>query len=98
MPILPQSSPFLAGADIDGIELDPAVVAAATHAMGLPGDLPALDVHTADAAAFLRERVAQLGKSGDQQALYDLIVMDTFDGEDNVPATLCTAGNQGELY
>ncbi|KAL4853379.1 Methyltransferase-like protein 13 [Chlorella vulgaris] len=171
------------GAVIDAVELDPAVVAAATSAMGLR-EQPTLRLHTADAAAFLAQRrrrqqgqqqqVGQQQRGGQQQRrgqqqlgglqkqdqqllpgqqqvalhqtghlhpqaehslhqsqlrlqhhhqqhqsqqhqqhwqhrqqqhghaehpleqgqatppLYDLVIMDAFDGADNVPATLCT--------
>ncbi|EFN52903.1 hypothetical protein CHLNCDRAFT_138459 [Chlorella variabilis] len=76
--------------DVDAVELDPAVVAAATRAMGLPAALPSLRLHTADAAAFLRERCG--GHQGQAQPPYDLVFMDAYDGSDDVPATLCTPG------
>ena len=79
-------------ADIDAVELDPAVVAAATQAMGLPTHLPSLRLHCADAAAFLREQQAGGQRQQQQQQPYDLVFMDAFDGEDNVPAALCTPG------
>ena len=107
--------------------------------MGLPADLPNLRLHCADAAAFLRQRLANGGPGQQAQAQqaqqvqaqqqqqqaqqvqaqqqqqqaqqvqaqqqqqaqqegmqpYDLIYMDTFDGDDNVPATLRTPGVLG---
>jgi hypothetical protein len=96
----PAPSLITAAADIDAVELDPAVVAAATEAMGLPTCLPNLRLHTADAAAFLEQRQqAQQGQQQQQQQQqqegeepYDLVFMDAFDGEDAVPAALCTPG------
>lgn len=70
--------------------------------MGLPTDRPNLRLHCADAAAFLRQRAAGGGGAAERQAgqqqqqPYDLIYMDTFDGEDNVPAALRTPGVCGQ--
>ena len=85
---------YSSAADIDAVELDPAVVAAATEAMGLPTGLPNLRLHTADAAAFLeqRQQQGQQHQGQQEQESYDLVFMDAFDGEDAVPAALCTPG------
>ena len=75
------------------MELDPTVVEAATQAMGLPTSLPNLRLHCADGAAFLRER-RQVQQAQQAQQPYDVLFMDTFDGEDEVPAALCTPGGR----
>jgi spermidine synthase len=54
-------------ADIDGVELDPAVTDAGRRFLGL-GDNPRLRVHTADARPFLRRT----------EERYDLIVVDAY--------------------
>jgi spermidine synthase len=54
-------------AEIDGVELDPAVTEAGRRYLGL-GDNPRLDVHTADARPFLRR----------SEGGYDLIVVDAY--------------------
>ncbi len=54
-------------AEIDGVELDPAVTAAGRRYLGL-GDNPRLTVHTADARPFLRRSAGG----------YDLIVVDAY--------------------
>ena len=54
-------------AEIDGVELDPAVSDAGRRYLGL-GDNPRLDVHTADARPFLRR----------SEGGYDLIVVDAY--------------------
>ena len=90
--------PLASAADIDAVELDPAVVAAATEAMGLPTGLPNLRLHTADAAAFLEQQQQaqqeqqRQGRRQQEGEPYDLVFMDAFDGEDAVPAALCTPG------
>lgn len=100
------------------MEIDPAVVAAATRAMGLPTDLPNLRLHCADAASFLtgrrrssegrqqqgRQQQDEQQQDGQQQQEdqqqqqgqqpYDIMFMDAFDGEDDVPAALCTPGER----
>ena len=53
--------------------------------MGFPANDPRLRLHTADALDFLAARKGP-------QPPYDLVVMDAFDGEDSVPAALCTPG------
>lgn len=98
--------------EVDAVELDPAVVAAAMAAMGLPADHPRLRLHTADAAAFLRawrrrrqqqdqqqqhpqpKEQQQPGAGWQQPSAepWDLIIQDTFDGQDAIPAALCTQG------
>jgi hypothetical protein len=54
-------------AEIDGVELDPAVTEAGRRYLGL-GDNPRLTVHTADARPFLRRSAGG----------YDLIVVDAY--------------------
>jgi len=54
-------------AEIDGVELDPAVTDAGRRYLGL-GDNPRLTVHTADARPFLRRSAGG----------YDLIVVDAY--------------------
>jgi spermidine synthase len=54
-------------AEVDGVELDPAVTDAGRRYLGL-GDNPRLDVHTADARPFLRR----------SEGGYDLIVVDAY--------------------
>jgi spermidine synthase len=54
-------------AEIDGVELDPAVSDAGRRYLGL-GDNPRLEVHTADARPFLRR----------SEGGYDLIVVDAY--------------------
>jgi spermidine synthase len=54
-------------ADVDGVELDPAVTDAGRRFLGL-GDNPRLRVHTADARPFLRRT----------EERYDLIVVDAY--------------------
>ena len=54
-------------AEIDGVELDPAVTKAGRRYLGLD-DNPRLDVHTADARPFLRR----------SEGGYDLIVVDAY--------------------
>jgi len=54
-------------ADVDGVELDPAVTRVGRRYFGL-GDNPRLTVHTADARPFLRSTDAR----------YDLIVVDAY--------------------
>ncbi|KAL4420428.1 hypothetical protein ABPG75_010084 [Micractinium tetrahymenae] len=85
--------------EVDAVEIDPAVVAAATQAMGLPTDLPNLRLHCADAAAFLRGRRHGAGsrQGGQQERPFDLVFMDAFDGADDVPAALCTPDFAAEL-
>jgi spermidine synthase len=58
---------YYPGAEIDGVELDPAVTEAGRRYFGLE-DNPRLDVHTADARPFLRR--------SDER--YDLIVVDAY--------------------
>ncbi|GAB4814121.1 hypothetical protein N2152v2_001167 [Parachlorella kessleri] len=79
---------------VDAVELDPVVLAAATQAMGLPTTLPNLRLHRADAFQFVRDFVVQQQQHGQQERgrLYDLVLLDAFDGEDNVPEALCSPG------
>jgi spermidine synthase len=58
---------FYPAAAVDGVELDPAVTAAARRYLGL-GDNPRLQVHTADARPFLRRTSAR----------FDLIFVDAY--------------------
>jgi spermidine synthase len=58
---------YYPGAEIDGVELDPAVTDAGRRYLGLD-DNPRLDVHTADARPFLRR----------SEGGYDLIVVDAY--------------------
>jgi spermidine synthase len=58
---------FYPEASVDGVELDPAVTAAARRWLGL-GDNPRLRVHTADARPFLRRTKER----------YDLIFVDAY--------------------
>jgi hypothetical protein len=78
---LVHSFPF---ASVDAVEIDPAVVEAATLAMGLPARLPRMTLHTADAMDFVEAHVA----AGKER--YDVVCMDAFTGDDEVPSTLCT--------
>jgi spermidine synthase len=58
---------YYPGAEIDGVELDPAVTRAGRRYLGL-GDNPRLEIHTADARPFLRR----------SDGGYDLIVVDAY--------------------
>ncbi len=64
---------------LDAVELDPTVVEVARQFFGLPDD-ERITVAIGDGAAFLQSAAA----------IYDLIVVDAFDGED-VPPRLLTA-------
>jgi hypothetical protein len=72
-------------ADVDGVEIDPVVVEAATSAMGLPAAMPNMALHVADGLAFVA------GAAGGQRPPYDLVCMDAFTGDDTVPSVLCGA-------
>lgn len=88
---------------MDAVELDPAVMAAATQAMGLPTARPNLRLHTADGAAFVADHVARqraaagAGADGgsapaEGAEYYDIVYVDAFDGQDRTPEALCSAG------
>ncbi|KAK9808659.1 hypothetical protein WJX72_001506 [[Myrmecia] bisecta] len=79
-----------AAASVDAVDLDPAVVEAATSAMGLPKDRPNLRLHTEDAAAYMARAAAHVQGSGG--SYLDAVLFDAFDGADNVPASLASSG------
>ena len=78
------------GMAIDVVEIDPVVVQAAIQAMGFPSSSSCantmgkrLRVFTADAVDFIKQE-------RNANDLYDLVCIDAFDGEDNVPGVLCS--------
>ena len=73
--------------DIDAVEIDAAVVRAATQAMGLPVSLPNLRLHTADALHFVAAAAAAAA-AAPGAAPYDMVCLDAFDGSDAVPVAL----------
>jgi hypothetical protein len=76
-------------ARVDVVEIDEVVVEAATTAMGLPvSSYSNFHLYTQDAYEFLRTRCLD---SRNNVFLYDIVCIDAFDGENNVPAQLCSA-------
>eukprot|EP00890_Picochlorum_soloecismus_P005458 jgi/Picsp_1/5913/NSC_03270-R1_s-adenosylmethionine-dependent methyltransferase domain-containing protein len=74
-------------AHVDAVEIDPMVIEAARSAMGFPeeGQHDRLDVHIIDACDFVKKRVAE-----DKSQFYDVVYVDAFDGDDDVPDGLCS--------
>ena len=75
------------------VELDAAVLEAATAAMGLPAQRRNLRLHCADGAAWVAAAAAAV-RAAEQPPL-DLVLLDAFDGGDAVPACFTQPG--GEL-
>ena len=73
------------GARVDAVELDPIVMEAAVESMGLPTDMQNLILYTEDAVGFLQRHVEESSMEP-----YDLICIDAFDGNDDVPAAVCS--------
>ncbi|KAK9819395.1 hypothetical protein WJX81_003737 [Elliptochloris bilobata] len=75
---------------VDAVELDAAVLEAATTAMGLPECRANLHLHCADGA----EWVAQAAEAvhAQEQPPHDLVLLDAFDGDDAVPACFTQPG------
>jgi len=69
--------------NVDAVEIDPVVIEAA-HVMGFPESHDRIHVHIEDAYKYLSRHVEE-GREP-----YDVIYIDAFDGEDNVPGPLCT--------
>ena len=75
-------------AHMDAVEIDPMVIEAARSAMGFPeeGQHDRLNVHIMDACDFVKEQdVAE-----ENSQFYDVIYVDAFDGDDDVPDGLCS--------
>lgn len=71
---------------VDAVEIDPVVIEACDF-MGLRFDeYPGLRVFKEDALHFLRRCISP--DNNGQQSSYDLVCIDAFDGEDNVPDCL----------
>jgi len=72
---------------VDAVEIDPMVIQAARSAMGFPeeGQHDRLNVHVMDACDFVKKHVAQ-----EKSQFYDVIYVDAFDGDDDVPDGLCS--------
>lgn len=73
-------------AQVDVVELEPAVVQAATEAMGF-SEGPRLRVVTGDGAAFA-EDAASAPDGGPAAGVYDAVVVDAYDTEGNVPEVM----------
>ncbi|KAK9833787.1 hypothetical protein WJX74_005835 [Apatococcus lobatus] len=81
------------GMDIDAVELDAAVVEAARSAMAFPADRHGLRTHVLDGAAFVADAAASLHQNAaDGSGFYDFAFIDTFDGSDDMPASLFGKG------
>ncbi|DBA78741.1 TPA: hypothetical protein ACH3X1_008650 [Trebouxia sp. C0004] len=80
------------GLVVDAVELDPIVVTAATQCMGLPYSRSNLRLHTADAAGYILNLASQVHK-GLADPL-DIVFIDAFDGNDEVPGCFCDPGSE----
>lgn len=80
-------------AHVDAVEIDPVVVEAAIQVMGLPvAALTNLNVYSQDGYEYLKSRSG--GKNTpnvNNTVFYDVVCIDAFDGDDNIPAQLCTS-------
>lgn len=76
---------------VEAVDLDPVVIAAAREAMGFPADSQRLRAVEADAAT----RIAQL--AAQSPGAVDLVVVDVFDGEDATPAAVSSPEFLGHL-
>jgi hypothetical protein len=71
------------GATIDAVEIDPAVIEAAERFMGFSCEArQGIHVHVQDAVDFV---------AAAQSDSYDIVYIDAFDGDDNIPEPLSTA-------
>ena len=78
------------------VELDAAVLEAATREMGLPADRPNLRLHCADGAAWMAATAhAVVART---EPPLDLVVLDAFDGDDAVPACFTQPGAAAQTY
>jgi hypothetical protein len=99
-------------AHVDAVEIDPVVVEAAIEFMGLPVNTQSnLTMHTQDAFDFINARCGGTGNGSESDGnttnnssppsvYYDVVCIDAFDGEDNVPSQLVSshfAGMLGQL-
>ena len=89
---------------IDAVEIDAVVVEAATQAMGLPLDLPNLNIVTQDAVEFLKQRVEKMKREEEEEEenvddfnsfksvllKYDVVYIDAFNGENSIPTAVCS--------
>ncbi|KAK9915588.1 hypothetical protein WJX75_001243 [Coccomyxa subellipsoidea] len=80
------------GMRVEAVDLDPAVLAAASQAMGFPLDRPGLEVHEQDGVAFIAERAAEVASGS--AAPVDLLFLDVFDGDDQIPLAFTEPGGQ----
>lgn len=75
-------------AHVDAVEIDPVVVEAASTCMGLPTEISSnssIRVITQDAVDYLKICVDDVIDVGYRGLVYDIIVIDAFDGSDDVP-------------
>ncbi|CAL8469998.1 g9540 [Coccomyxa elongata] len=80
------------GMHVEAVDLDSAVLAAASQAMGFPLDKPGLEVHERDGVTFISERAAEIASGA--SAPVDLLFLDVFDGDDQVPLAFKEAGGE----
>ncbi|KAL4519092.1 hypothetical protein Ndes2526A_g00197 [Nannochloris sp. 'desiccata'] len=82
-------------AHVDAVEIDPVVVEAAIQVMGLPvSTLSNLRLHTRDAFEYLRSCCGDGKNTANVDTpvfVYDVVCIDAFDGDDNIPAHLCSS-------
>jgi hypothetical protein len=82
-------------AHVDAVEIDPVVVEAAVQAMGLPvATLTNLNLYIQDAYEYLKCRSGKKSTStpnNENTDFYDVVCIDAFDGDDTIPAQLCSS-------
>ncbi len=78
------------------VELDAAVLEAATREMGLPAERPNLRLHCADSAAWMAATARAVAARTEPPL--DLVLLDAFDGDDAVPACFTQPGSAAQPY